>query len=236
MTTLCEFCAVAHHLAQLSWRAGGCVLIRGSRFELSAAAADEPSKSSIDSSHSICELKTRPKLREAEVATSSSGNCRPVSRSIDVTGLSVMPHGTISEKESRSVETFSAKPCVVTAARDVYADGGDLRLRLVRQCVGPDAGQSLDALGRDAIVATDADEHFFQAAHKLHRADVRIEAAQVEDGVGDELAGAVKGHVAAAIDLMQLDSLLGEKLGRGENVLQPRIAAQGDDRRMLQQK
>jgi len=72
------------------------------------------SRSSSDSSHSICVLKTRPKFREAAVATPSTVIYFRNSRSIDVTGLPVIPQGTINEKKSRSVATLRAKPWVVT--------------------------------------------------------------------------------------------------------------------------
>ncbi len=58
---------------------------------------------------------------------------------------------------------------------------------------------------------------------------------KIEDGIGDQLAGAVKGHVAAAVDLEQLHAALGQKLRRRQHVIELGIAAQRDDRRVLQQ-
>jgi len=83
----------------VSWLAGS-----------STKVAASPIRSSSDSSHNICDWKTRPKLREAAVATSSIVNVFCNSRSMEVTGLPVMPQGTINEKNSRSVLTLSANP------------------------------------------------------------------------------------------------------------------------------
>ncbi len=130
------------------------------------------SRSSIDSSHSICVLNTRPKLRDAAVATSSSVRVFCSSRSIEVTGLSGDAAGHDEREEVEIGGDVQRKPVRRHRTRDVHADGGDFRFRLFRHRVGPDAGQSLDALRADAEVATGADEHFFQAAHVLHRADL----------------------------------------------------------------
>ena len=93
----------------------------------------------------------------------------------------------------------------------------------------------LDALRADAEIAAGADQNFFQAAHKLYGADFGLEAAQIEDRIGDELAGTMEGDVAAAIDFVQLDTALRQELRRGQHVVQTGIASERDDRRMLQQ-
>ena len=61
------------------------------------------------------------------------------------------------------------------------------------------------------------------------------QAAQVEDGVADELAGAVIGDVAAAVDLVEGDAARGKQLIGGENVGAVGVAAQRKHRRMLEQ-
>ena len=79
---------------------------------------------------------------------------------------------------------------------------------------GPDAGDLWNALGHDAEVGAGADEHFFEHADEVDRAEVFVAgallagpvAAQIDDGIADELAGAVIRHVTAAIDLMQRDA------------------------------
>jgi hypothetical protein len=63
----------------------------------------------------------------------------------------------------------------------------------------------------------------------------RGEAAQVEDGIADDLAGAVEGNVAAAVAFEKLDAALGKEFGRGDYVCGFRIAAERDNRRMFKQ-
>src|SRR6185437_13183862 len=80
-------------------------------------------RESRDSSQSVWASKTRPKFRETISAICSRvGGCfwlemddRAISAAREVTGLSEIPHGTMSLKESRLVVTFRAKPCEVTA-------------------------------------------------------------------------------------------------------------------------
>src|SRR5581483_2758577 len=112
------------------------------------------------------------------------------------------------------------------SAGDVDADGGNFGLRVGG---GPDAGESGDAGAGDAEVSAGADEHFFEAADVFDDADFGSEGAEIEDGVADELSGAVEGDVAAAITFDQLDALLREEVGRGDDVFLFRIAAEGDD-------
>ena len=62
-----------------------------------------------------------------------------------------------------------------------------------------------------------------------------MQAAQIEDGVTDELAGAVKGDVAAAIDFVEGDSAADEQFIGSENVGSVGVAAEGEDRRVLEE-
>ena len=75
---------------------------------------------------------------------------------------------------------------------DADAEGGDFAV------ADPDAGEAFLAGGGDVVVGEGADEGF------LEEAEVGVEVlavvAEVEDGVADELAGAVIGALAAAID------------------------------------
>ena len=61
------------------------------------------------------------------------------------------------------------------------------------------------------------------------------QAAQIEDGVADELAGAVIGDVAAAIDFVKRDAAAGQELIGSENVGAVGVAAQGEHGRMLEE-
>jgi hypothetical protein len=61
----------------------------------------------------------------------------------EVTVASEMPHGTIRSYAVRSGSALSAKPCIVTPARDADADRGDLAGAVGR----PDAAAALDPVG-----------------------------------------------------------------------------------------
>ena len=157
-----------------------------------------------------------------------------------VTSRSVMPQGTIQSKSRRSVVTFSAKPCEVTPCETwtpmaAIFFSGCCRRRCVQTPV-----QLADALRHHAEVAAGADEDLFEQADVVDRAEVRAffageVAAQIDDRIADELAGAVVGDVAAAIDLVELDAALREEFIAGENVGAVGVAAKREDGRMLEQ-
>lgn len=64
---------------------------------------------------------------------------------------------------------------------------------------------------------------------------VRI-AAEVEDGVADDLARAVKGDVSAAVAFEKLDAALLQQIGRADHIRSLGVAAERDNRRVLEQK
>ena len=72
---------------------------------------------------------------------------------------------------------------------------------------------------------TSPDQHLFETTYIFHCSHLGIEATQVDDRIRDQLTGAMKRHIAATIDLEQLDSALGEKLGRRQDIGQPGIAS-----------
>jgi len=76
---------------------------------------------------------------------------------------------------------------------DADADGGDLAIR------NPSAGEGLAAACRDAELRADADEELLEGAEV--EVEILAVVAQVEDGIADELAWAVIGGLAAAIDV-----------------------------------
>ena len=105
----------------------------------------------------------------------------------------------------------------------MHADGGDLFLRDAAPRQRPDAGAFADALRHHAEVAAGADQHLFEQADEVDRAEMRAflageVAAQIDDGIADELAGAVIGDVAAAVDLVELDAALRQEFVAGEDV------------------
>jgi hypothetical protein len=59
-------------------------------------------------------------------------------------------------------------------------------------------------------------------------------AAQIDDGVSDQLAWAVIRYVAAAIDLVELDAALGEFFVAGKDVGAVGVAAERQNGRVLQ--
>ena len=98
---------------------------------------------------------------------------------------------------------------------------------------GPDTGHAADALGLDGVLGADAHQDLFKEADVGDDSEFGSERAQIEDGIGDKLSGTVKGDIAAAIDLVNLNATGGEQLARGDDVALAGVAAQGDDRRML---
>ncbi len=106
---------------------------------------------------------------------------------------------------------------------DVDANGGDLLFANGASWEGPDAGKFEEALGGDSEVFAGEDEGFFDEADEVDGAEVGAAlagevAAEVEDGVADELAWAVIGDVAATVDLMDLCTTGGELFLGGEDV------------------
>ncbi len=139
------------------------------------------------------------------------------------------------------------------AAGDVNADGADLALAvrmvfvhggtgLVRRAAdrrAPDAGETADAAGGDAVDSAEADEGFFHEADKVDGAKTGAaagvaEAAEVEDGIADELAGAMIGDVAAAVDFVEGDAAAGQELVGGQDVGAVGVAAEGENGRVLE--
>ncbi len=109
----------------------------------------------------------------------------------------------------------------------ILAGGGGL---------GPDAGEGGDAFTGDAEVAAGTDEHFFETADVCDGADARRGGAEVEDGIADELSGAVEGDIAAAVGFEQFDAAGGEGFAGEEDVAAVGVAAEGDDGRMFEEK
>ncbi len=112
-------------------------------------------------------------------------------------------------------------------AGDAYTDRADLLVS------DPDARESGDAPRLDVERAERADDGLLDVA------DVAVQVAaiglQVEDGVADELAGAVVGDVAAATGLEQLDRIRGALSFVEQHVRRVTRRAERDDVRVLKQ-
>ena len=63
-----------------------------------------------------------------------------------------------------------------------------------------------------------------------------MEAAQIKDGIADQLTGAVEGDVAATIAVEELDGLFRQQLLRGQKIFATGVAAEGDYGGVLQQR
>ena len=136
------------------------------------------------------------------------------------------------------------------SAGDVYADGSDfafagraglvLVLVLVLVEAAPDARESGDTTGANAIDAAETDEGFFHHANEVDGTETAaagvLERAEIEDGVADQLAVAVVGDVASSIDFVQGDAAALEEFVGGEDVGAAGVAAEGEYGRMFEKK
>ena len=97
--------------------------------------------------------------------------------------------------------------------------------------VHPNAVAICDAPGGDAKIRGGADHHFFELIDVP--AHVAAMLREIEDGIADDLAGAVVGDVAAAIGRGKVDVHLREHAFAGTEMFVFSIAAESDHVRML---
>ena len=99
----------------------------------------------------------------------------------------------------------------------------------------PYAGETLGAMRGDAVIACRANQYFFEVT------DVPVDVAaiglQIDDGIADELTGAVIGDVATTPCFVNVDASSGQLIGRREDVAAPAVAphAESQDVRMFQE-
>lgn len=95
---------------------------------------------------------------------------------------------------------------------DADADGGDfgglVGLEVVLG-VDPDAGGLRVGVGGDVVVGEGGDDGGFEQSDVF--VDAELGGVEIDDGVGDELAGAVVCDIAAAVGLVEGDALRGEE-------------------------
>jgi hypothetical protein len=112
-------------------------------------------------------------------------------------------------------------------AADVDADGGKFFFGYVAGGLNPDAGFAGDAIGGDAEIGGGTDHGLFEGA------DVPVNVAanriEIEDGVANDLAGAMISDVAAAICFAELYVFLAEDVFGGEKIFPAGVAAEGED-------
>jgi len=89
-------------------------------------------------------------------------------------------------------------------------------------------------MGFDAAGAAEIDDDLLEEAQVVVEAEA--EAVEIENGVGNELAGAVVGDVAAAVGLFEMDAMASEEFWRGFEVRRGAMAARdGDDGRVFEE-
>ena len=105
--------------------------------------------------------------------------------------------------------------------------------------VDPDADQPVDDAGLHPVLAGDEDHGLGEAAHvapdvaAVGPAGIAAAPGEIEDGVADELARPVVGHVAAAAGLDPVDAARRERLRRVEDVARLGATAERDHRLVL---
>ena len=90
---------------------------------------------------------------------------------------------------------------------------------------------SFSSVSRDAKIGGGANHGFFKAADVP--VNVAADAIKVEDGIANDLAGAVIGNVAAAIGFAEFDSFLAKDVFRDEQVFPTGVTAEREDVPML---
>jgi hypothetical protein len=110
-------------------------------------------------------------------------------------------------------------------AAKVHAKGGEF-LFFACGVADPDAVAARDARGGDSKIGCRADHGFFELLDVP--ADVATVFGEIEDGVTDDLAGAVVGDVAAAVGFLERDVHLGQEAVARAEIFFFAVAAQGD--------
>ena len=138
------------------------------------------------------------RCRRTSGSTSATVTSRPSSALSEVTPASAMPHGH-EAVVPRQVDVAVEREAVHgDAPADPDAERGDLALRAPLVGAQPDAAAAGHARGRDAEVGADPDQGLLDAAYVVDDLDV---VGEPDDRVADQLAGAVEGDQAAAVDV-----------------------------------
>ena len=116
-------------------------------------------------------------------------------------------------------------------AADVYANGGEFFFGDIAGGLDPDASLAGDTIGGDAEIGGCANHGFFESADVP--VNVAANAIEIQNGVADDLAGAVISDVAAAIGFAEFDAFLAKYVFGGEKIFLAGVAAKGKDVRVL---
>ena len=152
---------------------------------------------------------------------------RRVSSRTDVMLTPSRPHATTHPKRLEVVVDVDREAVGRHAARDVDADRRDLAL------LRPDAGVVGPVVGSRAGLDPGARERGDDRL--LDRAEVRDDVDDAHDRIADELAGAVVGQLAAAVDVDDVDPALAIPVLAERQLARQRPAPARVDRRVLEQ-
>ena len=121
---------------------------------------------------------------------------------------------------------------IADAALDAQAEGADLaRVGTVR--IAPAARVAVAPRRPDAERRAGRHERGFEGPDQ--RPDHEAAARQGDDRIGDQLARAVVGHLAASLDADDLDPARGERRVVGQDVGRVGGASEGQDSRVLEE-
>src|SRR5581483_1599616 len=109
------------------------------------------------------------------------------------------------------------------------ANSGDFRLG--RAIARPDARQFRYPVRADFKLLQRINENLLDGANIC--AYIALPQAKVNDGIGDNLSGAMIGDVAAAIGFVQFDAMTLEDPGWRQQIFGMSVAADGDHVRVL---
>src|ERR1700756_3452281 len=93
--------------------------------------------------------------------------------------------------------------------RNVHTNSGYFPFLHRTTSKSPNAGPTSDTLCMNTIVTACADQNLFKFADVFHGAKARIEAAQIENGIANQLARSVIGHITTTIDLVYFHTTRG---------------------------
>jgi len=116
-------------------------------------------------------------------------------------------------------------------AADVYADGGEFFFGNIARRLDPNAGFAGDAVGGDAEIGGGPDHGLFEGADVP--VNVAADGIEIENGVADDLAGAVIGDVAATVGFAELDILLAQDIFGGEEIFLVGVSAERQNVRVF---
>ena len=175
--------------------------------------------------------RRRPSAMASSAASASStcsmGTDRPSSRWRLVTPFPRMPQGIISSNH-REVGVHVERQAVGGhTAPDPDADGGELAL-----VVDPHPGEAIHASCADVEARRGGDDGGLEGPHVAAQVE-RI--VKLDDRIGDELPGSMKGDVTTAVDAQVRGAQLAQALGSGQEVRLVAPAPDGVHREVLQE-